>query len=344
MSGARARSPAVSLALATLLAACASPERSGAVVAPALLAADRPPDAGAPPGCRFDREPFDPDVLRERVGFLASEALAGRAAGSEGDRAARAYIEARLACLGLQPGAEGAYQQPFVDGAGQSTANVIAVLPGSDAVLRDQLVVVGAHHDHLGAPHGQRYPGANDNASGVATMLAVAQLAAERERAPRRTIVFVAFGAEESGLRGSTHYVAHPPTGLPVERVVYLVNLDMVGSHDSTKKVYALGAFRGLPGRALLETLAPRHRTLGLRYGVAGRGSDHQPFCDAGVPYIFFWTPDRTCYHERCDEAGALAYAPMSEIGALAGELVLGLADSDDDLLASRRRHGCGTR
>jgi acetylornithine deacetylase/succinyl-diaminopimelate desuccinylase-like protein len=124
-------------------------------------------------------KPYDPAGLQAQVAALADPALDGRAAGSEGDAAGRALIRERLKALGLAPS-----EQAFTDDAGHATANILATLAGSDPDAG--IVIVGAHHDHLGKKH----LGANDNASGVAAMLAIAT--ALHDQAPRRTIVFAA--------------------------------------------------------------------------------------------------------------------------------------------------------
>jgi aminopeptidase YwaD len=289
--------------------------------------------------CIDDSAPYDPSVLRERVAHLASPELDGRAAGSPGDLAARAYIAERFRCLGLTPGGDGgAYEQPFTSD-GRATANLIGYVRGSDERVARDIIVVGAHHDHLG----DRRLGANDNASGVVALLAIAQAIRQRP-APRRTIAFVAFGGEELGLLGSRHFTAHPPAALPLDRVVHDVNLDMVGSYASTGAVHAMGTFRDLPGTAIVNALARDRPELRIRTGGRGVGSDHEPFCRAGIPYVFFWTPDRQCYHARCDTAEQLDAVHLGEIAAFAGELVARLADTTDDLARARARLGCGAR
>lgn len=304
------------------------------------LATGRPaaaaPDPEIAPACD-DRAPYDPAAVRDRVGRLAAVELDGRAAGSPGDAAARSYLAAEFRCAGLVPaGDEGSYAQPFVAD-GHPTANLIGYLPGGDAA-RD-IIVVGAHHDHLGDGH----LGANDDASGTAALVAIAR-ALHRAGTPRRTIAFVAFGGEELGELGSRHFAAHPPAALPLDRVVYDVNLDMVGSYTSAGAVYAMGTFRGLPATAIVRALAAEQPALHVGLGGRGVGSDHEAFCRAGVPYVFFWTPDRRCYHARCDTTDRLDLAHLTAIAELAGALVSRLADAPADLAASRARLGCGNR
>jgi Zn-dependent M28 family amino/carboxypeptidase len=329
-----------------LLAACTPPRAQGTPAAPAAVTVDAAPrDAAVAQACPELAPPFDEAALGAAVGFLAAAERGGRAPGTDGDAAARAWIEARFRCLGLAPVlSDLAFQQPFTDGAGRATANVVAVLRGSDPALAGEVILVGAHHDHLGRRGDDVFAGANDNASGVTALLAVAQALAAREAAPRRTVAFVAFGAEETGGDGdgSSFFVAHPPPGLAPAQVVYMVNLDMVGSYDSKGVVHALGTYPKLPARALVADAARAWPDLRVTRGGHGRGSDHEPFCAAGIPYLFFWTPDGECYHRACDTAEKIDVAHLGQIAALAAEVVWQLADGEADLAASKRRHGCG--
>jgi len=298
-----------------------------------LFAACTPAEGAPPPtkpaSCVDDAQPYDPAVLRERLAYLASPSLDGRAPGTAGDRAARTYIARRFACLGLQPAGDGdGYEQAFAN-----TANIVGYIPGESP----EIIVVGAHHDHLG----DRHLGANDNASGVVALLSIAQ-AVQQHGKPKRTIAFVAFGGEEQGMLGSFHFVAHPPAALPIDRVVYDVNLDMLGSYGSKGFVAAMGTFPGSPGRTLMDALDRGHPKLHVGLGGRGVGSDHLPFCKRRVPYVFFWTPDGRCYHETCDTADKIDLPHYAEIAHLAGDLVDKLAATDIDLTASRDKRGCG--
>lgn len=322
---------------------------------PAPTAPTAPTATQAAEGCTRDEAPFSEAAMRRDVALLAAPALDGRAPGSPGDVAARAYLAARFRCFGLTPAGDGGgFEQGFVPagpaGAAQTTANLVGYLPGSgvrgdggdgsvDEALAAQIILVTAHHDHLGDGH----LGANDNASGTAALLAVAQALAARGGASR-TIAFAAFGAEELGLVGSSFYLAHPPAALPLDRVVQIINLDMIGSYSSKKRVHAFGAFAKLPATKLLQRLdddAPR-----TRFSIGGHSvrGDHHGFCARGIPYVFFWTPDARCYHRRCDTAERVDYPHLADIAAVAGALVQQLGDADDDLAASRARHGCRPR
>jgi hypothetical protein len=285
--------------------------------------------------CVDDGKPYDEAVMRERVARLASPENDGRAPGSKGDIATRAFLVERFSCLGLLPAFD-AFEQAFVTDK-VKTANVVGYVKGSDADAG--ILYVTAHHDHLGDGH----LGANDNASGIVGLLAIAQAIRQRAQ-PRRTIVFAAFGAEEGGMIGSYFYAAHPPAALPNDEVVEVINLDMVGTHQSHQLVAAMGAFKGHPARKLLDGLVGKFGKISVASGGIARGSDFEPFCKLGIPYVFFWTPDQRCYHEKCDVAKTLDYKHMVDIVRLAGALTEAMADTQIDLLASRAKTGCGVK
>ncbi|HWI17566.1 MAG TPA: M28 family peptidase, partial [Vicinamibacterales bacterium] len=183
---------------------------------------------------------IDSERLMSTVTTMADPKWEGRAAGSPGGLAARAYVLGRFKAAGLQPVA-GSYEHPFKytrktpsgmqDGEG---ANVLGICPGTDAKL--PYFVVSAHYDHVGVRDGQVYPGADDNASGVAVIL---ELAAFCQKSPfRHSILFAAFDAEERGLQGARALLAKPP--IPKERIGLNLNLDMVGRSDK-REIYVAG-------------------------------------------------------------------------------------------------------
>jgi hypothetical protein len=165
--------------------------------------------------------------LRSAVERLASPEFGGRS-GAGGDKTV-AYLIDQFRNLNLSPLFDGEYVQPIpgkepgkVDG-----RNVGAILRGSDERLRDEWVIVAAHFDHLGVRGGVLYPGADDNASGVAMMLEVARSIVQGQAPPRRSMMFIGFDLEELGLYGSRYFVAHAPVSL--DKVVLFVTADMIG-------------------------------------------------------------------------------------------------------------------
>jgi Zn-dependent M28 family amino/carboxypeptidase len=262
----------------------------------------------------------DGPVLLADVHTLASADFGGRRTGTEGSRKAQAFLQGRFQELGLKPfGA--AYAQPFgfthtsikgllTPGRPYKTAypvaaNYIGYFPGS--ARPERFIVVSAHYDHLGTRDGQLYPGADDNASGVAAMLAVA--AWFKTHPPRHTIVFAAFDGEELGLQGARAFLAALP--FPKAQLALNLNLDMV-SHNDANEIFAAGTSYTPALTPLLAQAAARHGVK-VRLGhdrsqlVAGSvedwtaSSDHGPFHDAGVPFLYFGVEDHADYHAPSD-------------------------------------------
>ncbi|NIR35196.1 MAG: M20/M25/M40 family metallo-hydrolase, partial [Actinobacteria bacterium] len=196
--------------------------------------------------------------------------------------------------------------------------NVLGLLPGSDPQRSDEVVVIGAHYDHLGRdPDGAINNGANDNASGVATVLEIARLYQAQDYRPARSVLFAAWDGEELGLLGARHYVAHPT--LPLTQTVATVNLDMVGAGEALR-IDGEGA------------VAAQLRASAEAYGITttltfdGR-SDHFAFYEAGVPaaMLIYW-PD-ALYHTPDDQADTIAPEHLKTVGVLAAHTLAALAD-----------------
>lgn len=246
----------------------------------------------------------DTAALMRSVRILAADSMEGRRAGTPGGARARTWLLGQLRGLGLAPLGAG-YEQPFPLGeAADRGVNLVAVIPGT--TLRDRYLVLSAHYDHLGIIKGQVYNGADDNASGVAAVLAMAR--ALKAAPLRHSLLLVLFDAEEGGLVGAKAFVAAPP--VPLAALALEVNLDMV-SHSEKGELYASGAARWpalLPALDTLRAVAPVRLLLGHdRPGVAGQDdwtndSDHGPFHGAGIPFVYFGVEDHKDYHKATDD------------------------------------------
>jgi len=285
--------------------------------------------------------------IRQRLSILASDSLEGRRTGSPGaDRAAR-YISSEFKRLKLSPKA-GLYFQPFSfsEHALDSTKhektearNVYAFIPGSDPILTGQYVILGAHYDHLG--HGGPFAldsskaihyGADDNASGVAGLLEIAEDLARRQVRPKRTIIFIAFSGEEEGLFGSAHYVDDPL--FPIESTQTMLNMDMIGRmSDSTLIVQGLGTSPVF--RSLVDNLnAPK---LNLKYFQTGTGpSDHAKFYAKNVPVLFFFTGFHPDYHRATDTKEKINAGGEATIAKYVESIALDLANRPDRIPFTR--------
>jgi hypothetical protein len=306
----------------------------------------------------------DRNRLMDDLKRLADPAMQGRRTGTEGGRRARAFIEQRMREIGLKPvGATYAHPFAFVHysikglllpdrpfkTAYDDAANVIGSLAPSCGGARkddqagssgsrdcappasDRALIVSAHYDHLGARDGLVYPGADDNASGVAVLLAVAEAAAGAPR--RHELLFIAFDAEELGLKGSEAYVRN--RHVTPQIVAAMVNLDMV-SRNEANEIFAVGTehtpaldpiVRAVQHRAAVNLLRGHERSM-LRAGFVEnwtRQSDQGPFADVGVPFLYFGVEDHADYHDPTDTVekidpvffGNVADAVMETVMAL---------------------------
>ncbi len=201
--------------------------------------------------------------------------------------------------------------------------NVVGVVEGSDAGLRGEFVVVGAHYDHLGRetmfamdPKAGAvvHPGADDNASGVAAVLELARRVAARPT--RRSVVFVTFSGEELGILGSKFFVEHSP--LPLDSASAMLNFDMVGRlANDHLLVYGVATADELPGIVDSSNTAGPH----LRIKALGDGfgpSDHASFYTAGVPVLHFFTDQHPDYHAATDVASKINAPGEARVIALA--------------------------
>jgi Zn-dependent M28 family amino/carboxypeptidase len=213
----------------------------------------------------------------------------------------------------------------------QPSWNVAGLWVGTDPALRDETILVTAHYDHLGVQNTRLYAGANDNASGVAAMLEVARLIAQR-RLPR-SVLFVAFGSEEQLMLGSYHYVAHPLR--PLDTTIAVLNLDMIGRNEehipeslgayeltaaASNQLNLVGAVFSRDLEALLTRVAP---AAGLALSTKfDRDSsmralfrcDHLPFLQKGVPAVWLFGGFHPGYHEPRDTIDRLDFEKMARV------------------------------
>jgi peptidase M28-like protein len=185
-----------------------------------------------------------------------------------------------------------------------NSVNVVAILEGSDATLKHEYVVFSAHMDHIGKRSGQPdsiYNGADDNASGTAGILELAQAFTRRGARPRRSIIFLTVSGEEKGLLGSAHFVAQPP--VPLDQIVANVNFDMIG-RNAADSVLVIGQEHSDLG-STLKQVAAAHSELSMNLGPGPEQfytrSDHYSFARRGVPVLFFFTGTHADYHRVTD-------------------------------------------
>ena len=296
-----------------------------------------------------------PHDMTERIRLLAHDTMRGRLTGTPQIEQAAAWIAGELAAMGLEPagsapgtpGIEGylarwdlpsSFDTAWEDSLARRPPNVAAVLPGSDPGVAGEYVVVTAHFDHVGVGSADEggdsiYNGADDNASGTAVLLEVAEALAALPAAPRRSVLFLAVSGEELGLLGSEHYLASPT--VPVADMVANINLDMV-SRGGADVVWVVGY--GLSTMGLLaEAVAEQVPALGLdaisdQYlgvEIISR-SDHFPFMLARVPATALFGGFHPDYHTPADEWELVNPDKAARVAWLATYLVATVAMMED--------------
>jgi hypothetical protein len=283
--------------------------RDGAPAVPDVASA-------APAGCAVDAQRIFADVAH-----LASRELRGRKPGDPGNELSVQYAERQFTAAGLAPSGDlGSFRQAFEFRPGAVAHNVLGVLRGTDPALSREVIVVGAHIDHLGVnPDGRINHGADDNASGAAIVMELARMFGLCGLRPKRTVLFVEFNAEEMGLIGSRHYVANPV--FPLAQTIAMYNFDMVGAGDSSGVLL----FGGTDSRNawLTELMRGAATAAGLSHVIQTvpqkLASDHAPFVGKGIPICWgFARPDpHPGYHTPDDDITNVRPASLKAVGEL---------------------------
>ncbi len=267
--------------------------------------------------------------LHEHLSVLADDAYEGRLAGSRGGRAAANYLASRLSEYGLVPaGEDGTWFQTFNRG----YRNILAMLPGSDPELANEVVILGAHYDHVGygssktsnGPTGQIHNGADDNASGVSALLEVMEALQLGQISPRRSILFAFWDGEELGLVGSRHWLAHPT--VPRERVQLLLNADMIGWLRGGR-LEINGSRSGYGLRRFLSGELDEPLQLDFNWNLKAN-SDHWPFFERQIPVVTFHTGLHDHYHRPTDDVARINQEGLEQVSRYIYEIVVKATNS----------------
>ena len=225
--------------------------------------------------------------------------------------------------------------------------NVAALLPGSDPTLGDEVLIIGAHYDHLGLggegsldpdAFGVVHNGADDNASGTSGLIEIARLLSQSDRRTARSVLFLAFTAEEKGLWGSSHYVRNPL--LPIAQTVAMLNLDMIGRLEGrTLVVEGVGTAEEWTD-VLLAANQSTARPLSIAVTPDGFGpSDHSSFYGEGLPVLHFFSNTHVDYHRPSDDWDKVDIEGLGQIVDLVSEVafdVAGVSGSDERIALTR--------
>ena len=274
---------------------------------------------------------IDIEDLRRHVATLASDSLEGREAGARGGKAASAYLRSVLKKL--------RESHPFPDETtqdfGRDYQNLLVFFPGSDPSLQREVVVIGAHYDHVGfgkasnsrGPIGHIHNGADDNASGTAALLELIEAFASLQTRPARSLMFAFWDAEEAGLLGSKHWVTHPT--VPLSEIRLTLNLDMLGRLREGR-VITIG-WRTAPGlRALLASNNPGNQLMLAYQPKILADSDHHSFYSAGIPVIHLDTDKHDDYHRPSDDPDKVNFEGLRQLTEFAYRVVADASNRAD--------------
>lgn len=296
--------------------------------------------AAAVAGQAFAQAKPDPQLATalETVRALSADDMRGRFPGTPESERARAHIAGRLRAAGAKPfGAS--FEQPFrwtAKAGERSGVNLVGYIEGADKT--GPVLVITAHYDHIGVQNGEIYNGADDNASGVAGLLAIADSFAKTP--PKHTVVFAALDAEEQGMQGAKAFVAAPP--VPLARVALAMNMDMI-SVSRVNELYAAGGHhRPWLAKRLQAVASKAPLSLKLGHDSPADGpqndwtfqSDHGAFHTAKVPWVYFGVEDHPAYHKPTDD---FANVPQAFFGRALATVVLAARTFDADLAGIAR-------
>lgn len=256
-----------------------------------------------------ETEPFDTvdsEQLLADIEYLASDELEGRFPGTEGSLLAQEYIIDRFEQLGVEA-FDGDYRHlfdhtnPRNQVVFRNAVNIIGYVEGSENP--DRYIAITAHYDHLGVQDGEIYNGADDNASGTSGLMAAARYFSEHQ--PENSLLFIAFDVEEQGLGGARYFVNNPVVSL--KQIVMNVNMDMI-SNNFENELYAVGTYHYPFLKPVIEELT-EEAPVSVLFGYDSdeweqdwtMASDHGPFHEKGVPFIYFGVEDHPHYHQPTD-------------------------------------------
>ena len=289
--------------------------------------------------------------IKEDVSFLADDKLEGRQTGTQGEILASEYLIKRFETIGLEPKGTDGYLQSFSfkpktdpHSEVEFTTNADSTITGNNVIgfinnNAKQTIVIGAHYDHLGfGGEGSLYRdkdkaihnGADDNASGVAVMLNLAdRLKIKNDKAEikdKNNYLFMAFSGEEMGLLGSNYFSKNPT--IDAKTINYMINMDMVGrmKADSTLAVYGTGT-----SPMFKQTLKANNEKFKLVENESGVGpSDHTSFYLIDIPVLHFFTGQHEDYHKPSDDSEKLNYEGMNLISDYIYSIISDLDDNGE--------------
>ncbi len=285
---------------------------------------------------------FSAERMMESIKYLASDELKGRGIDSPEIEKSANYIKSKFEEYGLQPGGDnGTYYQTWTQDVlnknNLKLKNIIGIIPGTDPELKDAPLVISAHYDHLGlgwpdvrkGNKGKIHNGADDNASGVAVMLELIKTTAKSLK-PARTVIFVAFTAEEAGLVGSRYFVNNY-TKFLIKKIIANLNLDSVGRMFDNKLI----VINSNSAREWKFIFMGTEFTTGVATELITQNldaSDQVAFLEKGIPAVQFFVGPHQGYHKPTDDIEKIDPAGLVKTATVVKETLLYLADRKEPM------------
>lgn len=292
-------------------------------------------------GSVFSQQAISSDSLQKHVYLLASDNLEGRSIGTKGADMAAQYIVQQFKSIGIKPFTPDYYHH-FVYKSGAISSegkNIIGIIEGSDPILKNEYIVLGAHYDHIGYyfKNGDKiiYNGADDNASGVASVIELSRAILENKTQFKRSIILVAFDGEESGLNGSTWFINDKL--LPTKQIKLMMSIDMVGMLSKNEGLELDGVQTLKNGGIIAQQIATKlNFPIKTKTKALSLRTDTKPFGEAGIAAIHISTGTLSPYHKPEDDADLLDYKGMAFISQFIYCFTLKTANLDSNLLVSK--------
>ncbi len=287
------------------------------------------------------QELVSPSTFQSHIEYLASDELEGRGLGTSGKILAKNYIKEQFESANLET-YQGSHFQEFevrLMLAWVQATNVIGVIEGTDPTLKEEFIVLGAHYDHLGyqLEEGEKvfYLGADDNASGVAAIIELAKHFSQEENRPKRSLLFIAFDAEESGLLGASHFVS-TLSEEEQSKIKAMFSFDMVGMYAANGNLDLKGMGTIENGQNIVKEISEEHDiALNNLSANIERRTDTYPFGKVGIPSVHVFTGLKSPYHKPEDKFDLLDYEGMVKIHNFMSDVIDDLGD-EENLMPSK--------
>ena len=282
--------------------------------------------------------------LKDHISFLTSEKNAGRYPGGRANKIIVKYLEKDFKKQGLLHFGN-CYKQDFkarlrvekneLEKPFANTCNVVGYLEGNDPILKNEYIILGAHYDHLGfgGPSSKSdkkntiHYGADDNASGTAALLEIAEKVASNKKELKRSIIFIAFGAEEQGLLGSKYFVEN--SLVPLSQIKLMINMDMVGRLNQDNHVYMGGAGTFPDGVSYMQNLGESLRLTPIVHAGSVGGSDHVSFYAKGISVLGIHTGGHPQYHTPEDTIDLINFPGEKKVSEYIYNALMEFATTD---------------